>query len=537
MDAELLAILCAFAEPPDRPGALVLLARRLGVTEVLLFVRDAELGVLLPPLGLPQTLAGGPAWRRFLRGCKTAGRYDGEVDLPANSPPRAVEAFIGERGGILLLGGPADAGHLSSLLAARPLLEALFGAEHAARLAEGTAEVARTTGRRAHELALALDAARGDVERALDESARLNLELKEDDRRKDEFLAMLGHELRNPMAAIGAALEVLRGADAAQGARARDVIERQTKQLTRLVDDLLDVARVTRGKIELQRETVDIVSVARSAVESTQAFVVSRALQLEIDAPEPVHTQVDRARLEQMVTNLLTNAAKYTNHGGRIRLAVHREGREVVIRVEDNGIGISASMLETVFDPFVQVAPTIDRGAGGLGIGLTLVRSLAALHGGSVTAASELGVGSAFTVRLPAADTESVALSPLRTRAAGAKKRILVVDDNVDSAEMLVALVHSWGHEAVHAADGPSAVALASEMAPEVVLLDIGLPGMSGFEVAKKLRTVTNTQHARIVAVSGYGHPSDRQQSSDAGIDEHLVKPVDLAALRRTIER
>ncbi len=540
MHPELLATLCALAELPRRTAAVAVLAGRLGVSEALFLVRDPQLDVLLPPVGFPQTLAGGRAWRAFLKkGCAVPGRHEAVVDFPTGEPSRRAVALVGERIAVVLFGGPVDEAALAELHAAFPLLSAIFAAEHAVRLAEGQAAVARTTGRRAQELALALDAARGEVERALDESARLNEELKDDDRRKDEFLAMLGHELRNPLSAIGAALEVARtGHDAEQSTRARAIIERQTAQLTRLVDDLLDVARVTRGKIELRLETVDVDAVVRRAIESTQALITSKGHSVEVTAAGPVFAKVDRARLEQMVTNLLTNAAKYTDQGGRIRVGVRRDGADAVVRVEDSGIGIRASMLQAIFDPFVQVTPTIDRGAGGLGIGLTLVRRLAVLHGGTVEAQSEPGAGSVFTLRLRAADPpEALTASGAFARAKAQKKRVLVVDDNLDSAEMLVALAATWGHEAVHAGDGPTALAIAAEMGPDVVLLDIGLPGMDGYEVAVHLRKAPGTCRSRIVAVSGYGHDGDRARSRDAGCDDHLVKPVNLEALRRAIEQ
>jgi len=242
----------------------------------------------------------------------------------------------------------------------------------------------------------------------------------------------------------------------------------------------------------------------------------------------------DAARFEQMVTNLLTNAAKYTNDGGRIHVSASAEGPLVAVRVADNGIGIDAAMLKQVFDAFVQVSPAIDRGAGGLGVGLTLVRRLADLHKGSIDAESEPGKGSVFTLRLPTAHPPAAApISPSRQPVS--RKRILIVDDNVDSGEMLVEVIARWGHEAVHAVDGPQALHIADQLRPEVVLLDIGLPGMDGYEVASKLRGSPVTRDAQIIALSGYGQDDDRKKSRAAGCDDHLVKPVDMKRLAQLL--
>jgi len=537
----LLPLLARFAEASSRAEAAAQLATRLGVDRVLVYVRDPELGVLLPAPGLPQTVAAGPRWRAFLRSCAGAGTFHGEVE--SEGAKARVTAYVHESGryALVLFGDEPDSRVLAETLETLPLIGGIARAEHEAVLSRAEAEVARATGRHANDLAVALDGARASMEKALEESARLNAELQEADRRKDEFLAMLGHELRNPMAAMAGALEVMRARpdDLENVARARAVIERQAEQLARLVDDLLDVARVTRGKIVLRPEVVDVAAIALRAIEATQAFADSKQHEIELAVRQPAYTRADCARLEQMLTNLLTNAAKYTDSGGHIRIVVDREGEDVTIAVSDDGIGIPADLMPRIFDAFLQVEPSIDRGAGGLGVGLTVVRRLAQLHGGSVDAVSELGKGSTFTLRLPA-----VAAPPLPTAAAvpaatgvaaGAKKRVLVVDDNVDSGEMLVALLENWGHEAFHAVDGVSAVAMAHELTPDIVLLDIGLPGMDGYEVAARLRLDPATQHARIVAVSGYGQDSDRIKSRAAGCDEHLVKPVDLAVLGRVI--
>lgn len=538
-----LEVLTAFAEPEGRRDAAAALAAWLGVDEIFLMVRDPEVGALQPAPGLPQTVQGGPAWRAFVKKCATtSGEITGDVDYPAHDRITPATAHISSNGAALFLfGGTPDRERLHDFLEALPLLGAVFRGEQEARLARGEAEVARATGQHANDLARALDAARGEVERALAESARLNAELQETDRRKDDFMAMLGHELRNPMAAISGAIEVMRGApdDPAQTARARAVIERQTEQLARLVDDLLDVARITRGKIALRREVLDVESVVRRAVEATQPLAAAKQHTVVVEVREKVSANADRTRLEQMVSNLLANAAKYTDPGGHITVVIERDGADVVVRVVDDGIGIPPAMLPRIFEAFLQVEPGLDRSAGGLGVGLTVVSRLAALHGGRVDATSELGKGSTFTLRIPAvAAGREVPSKPVPPPIAVTKrKRVLVVDDNTDSAEMLVMLAESWGHEAFRAADGRSAVAMAHELAPDVVLLDIGLPGMDGYEVAASLRTDPKTVGARIIAVSGYGQDADRLKSRAAGCDEHLVKPVAMHEIERVLGR
>lgn len=547
MHTELADILARLAEPADREQAAAELARRLGVGAVVAFVRDPELGALLPARGFPQTMAGGPVWRGFLKECRLPGRHVAEVDYPSLVPLTRAESHVTDNGAALvLLGGPPHAEELAFVLQLMPLLGATFRGEQEARVAHGQSEVALATSGHARSLALALDASRADVERALAESARLNAELKETDRRKDDFMAMLGHELRNPMAAILGAIEVMRARpdDQAHVARARGVIERQTEQLARLVDDLLDVARITRGKISLRVEAVAVKDVVTRAVEAVHALAESKHQEVVVDVRDDVRACADRTRLEQMVSNLLTNAAKYTDPGGHIRVLVRSEGKEAVIEVEDDGIGIAPEMLPRIFEAFLQVEPAIDRASGGLGVGLTVVHRLAELHGGRVEAKSAVGKGSTFVLHIPAADaaTDSGAASAVGNVAdlaalTAKRKRILVVDDNVDSAEMMVMLAQSWGHEAFHANDGPKAVTMAHELRPDIVLLDIGLPGMDGYEVAARLRDDPVTESARIIAVSGYGLDADRLKSRAAGCDEHFVKPVDIPSLARLLGR
>jgi CheY-like chemotaxis protein len=306
------------------------------------------------------------------------------------------------------------------------------------------------------------------------------------------------------------------------------------------VDDLLDVSRITQGKIRLIKEPVDLVRVVRQAVEIGSPLVTARQHRLAVDLPEgPVHVSGDEIRLTQVVANLLNNAAKYTDPGGDLSVSLARDGGEAVVRVRDSGIGIPPHMLAGVFELFTQVDDSLDRAQGGLGIGLTLVRRLVEMHGGAVTAASEgPGRGSEFAVRLPVLAKPPEATPGTNGRPpapAAARRRALIVDDNRDAAESLAALIGLAGHEVRVAHDGPTALTVAEAFRPEVVLLDIGLPGMTGYDVARALRNRPPTAGAVLAALTGYGQDEDRRQSREAGIDVHLVKPPDPEAIRRLL--
>ncbi len=365
-------------------------------------------------------------------------------------------------------------------------------------------------------------------------------ELRTASKAKDEFLAMLAHELRNPLAPIRTAVHVLRlsGPDAPELERSRDLIERQVVHLTRLVDDLLDVSRIGRGRLELRKSVVDLAAVVNQAVETARPLLEERRHTLTVSAePGPLRVKADPARLQQVIGNLLTNAAKYTDAGGQVWLTVEQQEGEAVVRVQDTGRGIPPDMLARVFDLFTQVDASLDRAEGGLGIGLTLVRSLVEMHGGTAEALSEgPGQGSEFVVRLPVLVEEpepAREAPPGRPQAAaGPSRRVLVVDDNRDAADSLAILLRLTGHEVRTAYDGPAALREARAWRPEVVLLDIGLPGMSGHEVARRLREERPAEELLIVALTGYGQEEDRRRSQEAGFDLHFVKPVDPNALR-----
>ena len=375
------------------------------------------------------------------------------------------------------------------------------------------------------------------AEKEARESAEALIDL---DRRKDEFLAMLSHELRNPLASLSNAAHILRlqpNEDSMQQ-QARNIIERQIGQLKHLVDDLLEISRVTTGRLQLRQERIAVSGIVERAVETAQPLIRQRRHQLTVTLPKhPVWLRADAARMEQVVVNLLNNAAKYTDEGGHIRLSVQQEANAMVLRVCDTGVGIAPEFLPHIFDLFTQAERSLDRSAGGLGIGLCLVKQLVDLHGGSVEAHSVLGKGSEFVVRIPTTQASEPALpstTPTDRRAAK-RCRVLVVDDNVDAARSLAWLLEASGHEVQIAHDGTTAIELAKRFLPDVTLLDIGLPGFDGYEVARQMREQGGFEHGVLVAMTGYGQEKDRQRSLAAGFDHHLVKPVDFDTVRNIV--
>jgi len=362
---------------------------------------------------------------------------------------------------------------------------------------------------------------------------RAEAKLREQDRRKDEFLATLAHELRNPLAPIRSGLELLRTSDeVARKAQIHAMMERQLGHLVRMVDDLLDISRITLGKIRLVESRVDLDRVVTSAVETTKALLEAAGVELVLDvAAGPLVVHGDPTRLAQVIANLLSNAAKYTPRGGRVTVAVAPRGDQVTVTVTDTGVGIPPDKLAAVFEMFVQLGQSLDRANGGLGIGLTFSRRLIELHGGTLEAHSEGDHrGSTFVVRLPLLEAPST--QPLVTRVATVTSlRILVVDDNVDAAELLAALLELSGHAITVAHTGPEALAVTAKHPLDVVLLDIGLPGLDGYEVARRLRADTSRPQPMLVALTGWGAEEDRDKARSAGFDHHLVKPVDQATL------
>ncbi|MBC8073294.1 MAG: response regulator [Deltaproteobacteria bacterium] len=382
-----------------------------------------------------------------------------------------------------------------------------------------------------------------DERQALVQSEQLaRREAEAANRSKDEFLAMLGHEMRNPLAPIVTALHVLQLRDGNRNGRERSIIERQVTHLGRLVDDLLDVSRITSGKIDLKRQPVELAEVVAKAVELASPLLEQRRHELTIDVPRHgLAVDGDLTRLAQVVSNLLANAAKYTEPGGRVSVVATRVAESVELRVRDTGIGIAPEMLSRVFDLFSQESQALSRSQGGLGLGLAIVRSLVGMHGGTVSADSGgIGRGSEFTIRLPAialpvSDATTVIAAATTKPASDREVNVLVVDDNEDAAEMLGAMLEEWGYKVRLAHDGPAALRLVTEFTPAIALLDIGLPVMDGYELARLLKENPRLHQTRLVALTGYGQTSDKLRAETAGFDVHLVKPVDLSLLRSTM--
>jgi signal transduction histidine kinase len=405
-----------------------------------------------------------------------------------------------------------------------------------------------------------LESANRSLQAEVEVRARIEEQLKAADRHKDEFLAMLAHELRNPLAPIRNAIHIMKSKpiDDPQLAWVQEVIDRQLDSLTRLVDDLLDVSRITRGKINISREPIALATIIQRAVETVQPLLAEKRHQLTIDIDDPAaEIDGDLTRLTQVIGNILANSVKYTDRGGQISLTTSVCEREVEIRVRDNGIGIAADDLPRIFELFTQAEQGSQRGLGGLGIGLALVRRLVELHGGTVRASSEgPGLGSELIVRLPrtavmaasAAGVRAAEVQALRDEPAAAHdlparknggaegRRILIVDDNRDALDSLAALMEMGGHEVHTALDGEIALDLAERVRPEIVLLDLGLPKLDGYEVARRIRREPWGKAMMLVALTGWGQDEDRRRTRESGFDSHMVKPLDLDAIKALIE-
>jgi signal transduction histidine kinase/CheY-like chemotaxis protein len=380
------------------------------------------------------------------------------------------------------------------------------------------------------------------VARDVSPQKRVQRELQEADERKNEFLALLAHELRNPLGPIRHAVTILRArAPSPEELQwATSIIDRQTEHMTRLVEDLLDVSRISRGTIELRRERVDVAVILKAAVEASTAQIERLHHELTVSLPtEPLFVDGDITRLTQVVSNLLDNAAKYTDRGGRIWVSGARDGGNAVITVKDSGIGISSEMLPRIFDMFTQGGMSVDRAQGGLGVGLSLVERLVKLHGGSVAAYSGgVGKGTQFTVRLPVLQAQR---QPTQERRASSPAetvnhcRILVVDDNQDSVDSLAMLLQVLGHEVKTASDGETALAAAEEFRPDVAILDIGLPKVTGYDLARQIREKSWAKDTVLVALTGWGQEQHRKRSAESGFDHHLTKPVEFEVLQRIL--
>jgi signal transduction histidine kinase len=377
------------------------------------------------------------------------------------------------------------------------------------------------------------------------ERKRIEQAFRDADRRKDEFLALLAHELRNPLAPIRNGLQVMRLAASNPDAiaKSRDIMERQVRHMVRLIDDLLDISRISRNKMELRRARVLLTDVVAAAVETVQPVIDAAGHTLTLAIPsEPLYLDADLTRLAQVFSNLLTNSAKYTERGGQISLAAHHQGSEVVVSVRDTGIGIPAEALPTIFDMFSQVDRSIERSTGGLGIGLALVKGLVEMHGGVVTAHSGgLGKGSLFTVRLPGLESpakhEHLIPADKTPIAGGAGRRILVADDSRDTAASMASLLAALGHEVRTVHDGIAAVQVAGEFRPEVIIMDVGMPRLNGYDACRLIREQLWGKDATIIALTGWAQDDDRRLSKEAGCDAHLIKPVFITDLVEILSR
>lgn len=394
-----------------------------------------------------------------------------------------------------------------------------------------------------------LEAERAERDKQIQEHLRQRTEtLKEVDRRKNEFIAILGHEMRNPLAPLWHAVSLLEMQETTDESllQIRDITKRQVQQLTRLADDLLDISRIAQGKIELRKEPLDLAVVVAQAAQMSAPHMQARHHRFEMaEMRDPLWLEADPARLVQILGNLLNNAAKYTEHGGQVSLSAERDGQQAVIRVRDSGIGISPEMLPHIFELFTQGEWSVDDSHGGMGIGLALVRRLVELHGGTITATSAgLHQGSLFEVRLPllsslpaegAAAARHHVEPPVASLTKPTCRRILVVDDNVDVTSTLRMLLSVQRHEVRVAHDGPAALEAARDFQPDVILLDIGLPRMDGYQVARRLRQEPGMKSVLLVAMTGYAQEEDRRRSQEAGFNVHLVKPVSLDTLRSAV--
>lgn len=546
-ELSVVTLAAALSDAPRRRASAERLAHAVGAEAVLLLVEDQDALSLIPAPGFPATLPGGETWRRFLQTVRVAGVHSGLVAFPALDRIVEATAVAGSGVALVLIGGAVRAECTAPLEAILPLIASTMRAEQAAVSARGELRAAQEYAREAETLARTLDSTRAQVEAALHQlgaqtqalnAARTRAE--EATRAKDEFLAMLGHELRNPLSPILTALQLMRLKK--HTSPELEVIERQVANLMRLVDDLLDVSRITRGKIELRKRDVDLAEVAARAIEMISPELDRKRQHLRADMPgSTLVINADPARMAQVISNLLNNASKYSDEGSEITLRVGTGANTAIIRVHDEGIGLAPDMLEPVFGLFEQHPQALDRSAGGLGLGLAIVRSLVAMHGGRVWATSEgPGRGSQFNVELPLAAASSsragvVPEAPAIEEALprGRGERVLIVDDNDDAATLLHEALSALGYQVRTAADGPAALRIAGEFTPAIGVLDIGLPVMDGYDLARRLRAQGDI---RLVAVTGYGRPADQERSRAAGFDAHLVKPVALDELARLLD-
>lgn len=521
----------------ERAGALLDLARHAGAQDGLLLVDDEVSGVMLPAPGTRQTLPRGPLWRRLLAGLSQAGTIRGEVEALDGAGTRPVLAHSADGVALVLVGGEPRPRALDALQPAWALLGQVLACEQQARSTAGELRTARSEMRQYASQARILDETRlklDDTVRKLGEEARRAAEAA---RAKDEFLAMLGHELRNPLAPIVMTLEVLRMRDAWRPEL--DVVERQVQHMKRLMDDLLDVSRIARGKLTLDMGPVDLAEVLPLARESAPEWS-SRRQPLDWEVPDGgLWVSGDRARLVQVFSNLLDNAAKYSDPSSVIRVGARATlGGKVLVTVRDHGIGLAPAQLDRVFEMFEQ-GGRAGAYAEGLGLGLAIVRNLVHHHGGRVWAESDgPGHGSSFHVELPqfTGDRAPGAAPPAEGRALS-DLRVMVVDDNEDARITLGWMLRLGGCTVLELESGADALARAPSFGADVAVLDLGMPGMDGLTLARRLRESMGDQAPSLVALTGFGQPADRTRAQEAGFDAYLVKPVGPEELERMIQR
>ncbi|HUS33482.1 MAG TPA: ATP-binding protein [Kofleriaceae bacterium] len=521
-----IALIDALGRAGDRLETAQRLAKHFGGKALFVLVPDPDRpNTWIPAHGF-RGIPSMRGWRELLSRCVNPGTEAGAVAYPDARELDDAIAYVFDGILFVLVGAPAT--HRDEVRRHLGFNTRVLGAmlrdEAAVRAMRGQLEIERLNAERTTSLAKALDRARSDAQHAI--------------RVKDEFLAMLGHELRNPLAPIVTALQLLRMENA--NSRAQAVIERHVSHMVRLVDDLLDMSRINSDKIELRKQPLEVGPVITRAVEMVRPLIEQRRNRLVVEVPDRgLVVDGDPARLAQVISNLVTNAAKYSDAGTRIEVRAERVHDRVRISVVDEGIGIEASYLENVFEQFVQTPQGLDRAAGGLGLGLAIVRSIVERHGGTVRAASEgVGTGSTFVVELPICHAVPVDSqtddAPPASLSKGTGAHILVVDDNKDAAAMLAEVLSAYGHRVDVAHDAHDALSRLEQVTPDAALLDIGLPDMDGYALAQAVRS--RLPAIKLIALTGYGQANDRERSRAAGFDAHLVKPVTIANVTRTLE-
>lgn len=544
MDHQKLKLLSELANPKRRIEVAGQLAKAYGGDDLIIFVRDDRVGISLPADGFIQTLPETAKWQDFLKNCIAHGHAQDLLAFPGYEDKAKVSGIACEAEAVLaVIGGELQPDALKELSLVLPLLDLAMKGEQKTRIAEAIADVAGEKMRMADRLAESLDKARLDLANALIASRAAQEELRQADVRKNEFLALLAHELRNPLAPIGNALELLRIADSDPHIveKIRKIMQSQLNQMVRLIDDLMDVSRITTGKILLKKEAVSLRNILQHVLEGAMPLIEAKKHNLKVAWPgADIAVFADATRLQQVFLNILNNAAKFTPEGGDIAVEVRALANVIEIDIADTGMGVPPEFVSTIFDMFVQADHSISRTAGGLGIGLGLARNLVHLHGGDISIASEgAGKGSTFTVTLPRyhgvvagpfspAETESVK--------AGPKYRVLIVDDNRDSAQTMGWTLEMLGLSYELAFDGASGISKAAAYKPNIVLLDIGLPDMTGYEVCATMKRELLPASAVFIAQTGWGQPDDKARAQQSGFDYHLVKPVNMQDLKKIIE-